>query len=205
MNHKQYDPHYRVSLIFLLICVSLAACDQRKELPLTPLQLQFQQQIQLTCESTEKKYEKSATNLNDSATSTETQVFDLDSTSTQNDTCILFNELRYAVEKVYDDPKLKEIFTFEENGDTTIARVKPENATSSNLQLQKILQDQEIIRYIETVLVQDSWLYQTNIHMYVYFDSMGNYVHHMIESRMRVSTISESFNANIVGKLITND
>jgi len=181
----------------------LSSCSQRTERPLTPQQKQFQRQIEHTCSFSGQIYEKSTLNLNDPEQTRETLTFSIDSLSVKNDTCILFNELRYALEKAYDDPRLEEIFSIEEVNDTIIARVKPENTNSSDLQLQKVLHDQnQHIQYIETVLVQDSWLYKTNIRMYVHFDSLGNYLRHTIYSKMNVSTISEAFHAQIEGKLI---
>ncbi len=194
--------HGRLVIVIASIFL-LSSCSQRTDRPLTPQQKQFQSQIELTCSTSGQIYEKSTRNLNDPEQNRETLTFSLDSLSIKNDTCMIFNELRYALEKVYDDPRLEEIFSIEEMNDTIIARVKPENAKSSDLQLQKVLHDQnQQIRYIETMLVQDSWLYKTNIRMYVYFDSLGNYRKHMIDSKMNVSTISEAFYARIEGKLI---
>jgi len=189
--------------IFVLICIS---CGRDSNRPLTPTQQAFQKQINRTCQHSNAPYKKVVTDLNTSDSTQEVHITELDTVIKEQDSCLLFIELQYAIEEVYDDPRYAELYIVEEIDDTLIARLDPESAASTALKRQKILKDSASqIRYLETQLMQDSWLYKTRIYTEVFFDESGNYHSHNIQSTMQVSTIEQAFRARIQGNLVSNE
>ena len=190
-----------LSILWISWTIVLASgCGSRREKPTTPLQQQFQAQVDKSCEGREWVYEKTVV---DASPSAQQPLETLKDTLLDGEQCPLQEELAFVVEQVFDDPIALDKYDTVKIGDTLIARIKPGSPQSAELQLQKIIRDDSSqIRYIESHTAGSSWLYETRITAWVRFDSLGRYAEHEVRSFMEVATVKNAFQASIKGKVL---
>ena len=186
-------------LVMLLILGPLVSgCGSNRKKELSPLQEAFNQQLSLACEQEKALYQKEVEDLSNTDTPDEVRV----DTLAPGANCPLQEELSFLLQQSFDDPTMREKYEEEKRGDTLYVKVLPSEQQSTELQYQKLVQnEEEKIQYLETYLLSNSWLYRTRINAWVKFDSNGVYHSHQIQSYMEVSTVKTPFHARITGKL----
>lgn len=125
--------------------------------------------------------------------------FGTDSTRPQ-----LRQDLVYAFSPNARDSVLMPYLDYTSKGDTLLASRKPEAERQTGLVLQKIVQapDDGIIRYLESRIRKESWLYQLEVDIQTHFDSLGHYQSHQMRTLTTVSLLGQSFEATINGQMI---
>jgi hypothetical protein len=103
----------------------------------------------------------------------------------------------------YQAPRIRDYFDVATSGDTLIARLQEDRRESVELRLQKIVMspDSSHFRYIESQFGTDYWLYSTEVHIRVQFDSAGYYQHHRLRIHAQVLQLENSFDARIEGQM----
>ena len=178
-------------------------CSSSGKKELSPVQLAFQNQLLSTCESEVGIYAKTVTQFSERG---QPQIETLNDTLSPTDDCPFKEELVFLTQQVYDDPIMRSKFDIQQVGDTTIANLLPSEKSSSELRLQKsILSEEGVLKYIETHIERNTWLYKTRIRGWSTFDSLGRYQAHEIESFMDVATVKTPFHAIVKGNLVPNE
>lgn len=114
---------------------------------------------------------------------------------------LLLRDLAYVGETYYDDPYLIDNLDVQRRQDTLIARVQPDKAQEVELQTQKILyQRDSLLRFVESELRKESWLYAMHIDIQVQFDSAGRYQQHHLDVTTEVPLLGRTFRAEVQGQ-----
>lgn len=146
-------------------------------------------------------YDKQVVDLNSLKQESESLTFKLSNDSTSNQFNLLNDELYYATLYMYnDDGESSYLQTINQN-DTIIAR--PLITGVVPLQLQKVLlsSDGNRIKYIESQIVKDNWLYTNSVHIWVSFDSLGYYKEHGLEVITDINLVREDLHGIIKGEI----
>lgn len=152
----------------------------------------FQQQIDASCKQS-FTYEKTLHDLKNANTKDEHQTFVLDESKKD----ILKKELAYSFEFDASDIKRKGDYTQTNVKDTLIFTRIP--TTTAELRKQKILYQQEKIRFVESLILKEYWLYTMEMHILVYFDAKGQYSHHFLRMYSKIKGL-DAFDTYILGK-----
>ena len=201
-----YKRAYFLSLLVLLISLFLAAGCQSQTSEDNPLQQQIEQQIEQSLQAG-VSYQKLVQDLGNASSLGEDSLYQVSKDSSrelgQQSEVPLKQDLVYALGPYYSDPYLLEQFEVRQTGDTLLAHLQEDWIGSDGVQFQKLLWQthDSVIRYLETAKKQRSWLYETDVHLKVYFDKNGLYQSHELELASRVPLLSHSLSARMSGKM----
>lgn len=152
----------------------------------------FQQQIDASCKQP-FTYEKTLHDLKNASAKAESQTFVLDESKKD----MLKEELAYSFEFDASDIKRKGDYTQTNVKDTLIFTRTP--TATAELRKQKILYQQEKIRFVESLILKEYWLYTMEMHILVYFDAKGQYSHHFLRMYSKIKGL-DAFDTYILGK-----
>ena len=208
LNQKFIQIFNLISVLTLIL--SQLACEQKGHPEAKIPRTQFNAQLAQSCLHNDIRYTKTVIDVNSESATPQDSVFSsaqlFGQTSlneaTDSSSCVIQQDLAYALSFYYDQPSLREYFELEQKQDTTIARIKPQYANSSDLQVQKILMQpgKDLFRYVESQIMKKSWLYELEIQIKVQFDEAGRYIHHELEINNLVPFSSSHFHSIIQGK-----
>ncbi len=194
----------RIYLIHILITATTLcyACSQSESVAPHQLRQQFKTQLQHS-RQTGGMYYKLVQDPSKIDSQPEKQVLNLSMDESSDISAQLETELTYALANVYDEPKQIEYMHIEQRGDTLIAQRDGAAPSSIELNLQKVLLEKESrrIRYIESQLVKKNWLYGSEVHIWVVFDSLGRYQQHQLTIETDIALSKHHFQAFISGKV----
>lgn len=177
----------------------LTACGSSEAEQQHPLRQQFARQVQQSCE--QGQYEKTTLDLQQAEAELEVQTHELRTNPEDSVACMLEEELDYGLLALYEDPAHEEFMQIARQGDTLIAMAAPDAKSRTELQLQKILMGPDsTLRYVESRLAQTNWLYSTDVHVRIHFDSLGRYQRHRLRIITSIAFIGKDFQAEIRGK-----
>ncbi len=175
---------------FLYIFLGFVVFAQAQTLPNFPQR--FQQQIDASCKQP-FTYEKSLHDLKNTSAKAESQTFLLDESKKD----MLTAELAYSFEFDASDIKRKGDYTQTNVKDTLIFTRIP--TANTELRKQKILYQQQKIRFVESLILKEYWLYTMEMHILVYFDAKGQYSHHFLRMYSKIKGL-DAFDTYILGK-----
>ena len=195
MHRNRYGYIILSVLSILLLLQSACGSSSSEEPPKTnALKQQFHTQVEPSC-SQQPALSKTVWDLTKDSTNGETQTLQMESDSAL--VCQLTAELSDAIKHQYNDPYLAEYLNIKTQGDTTIATRKPEYEGTTPLELQKVVEQEGSIRYIESKRYKKTWLYDIYTHIKVHFDPKGQYTSHELETFTEVLFIGQRFHARI--------
>lgn len=185
------------SIYFIFFCCCWGwACQSQEQEKAHPAQLQFQKQLAQSCLGSDKTYQKSISFL--PGGTPEIQRLPLVSDTT----CILPQELVYALKFSAQSERIQEYYNFTERGDTLSFSLLPETRSRQQLQSQQLLYDSaQQLRYVASHIRQAYWLYEIDINIAVYFDKQGQYQSHQQEVFTEIIATSAPFHARIAGEI----
>lgn len=186
-------------ILFFLLLPALISCSREPERKVADGLKGLYAQLEESC-ATARAYQKEVYNLNVSPQSREDSVYQLSSDQASLN-CPLIRDLVYAYEEYFDQEGLTDYFTQDESGDTLIAQVLPEYASSIQLQEQKLVRVGERFSYFESRSHMESWLYNLDVRIQVYFDESGLYSSHRLKIHNEVPWLNESFKSIVEAKL----
>ncbi len=192
-----------LSVVFAgMLILWLSGCSGLKKDAISKHKKQFQIQIEMSCQEGNGKYEKVVQDLSEEQGETEDMILTL--TSSEDSTCLLEQELFFAMEYDFQDPNLREYFELEVVNDTLIATRIEGKESAVPLRLQKIVYQSpdSMFKYIYSQIERKNWLYQSAVQTNVSFDSLGIYDHHSLKVSTSVFSISDIFQAGINGRLV---
>lgn len=183
-----------IVVFVLLLAVPAAAQDW---------QARLKSQLKNSC-AEPFEYVKTVRSMNDGAvTDKETQTF---AVSKRDTACFcegldhpFLREFQYATSLYYKSPRLEEYFDVQNSDGAILAKRKPE-VDKTELVEQVIAYSGDQISTWKSVIRKESWLYETDIAIEVFFDENGNYRSHQIEFKSSVALIGETFHTIIEGK-----
>ena len=114
---------------------------------------------------------------------------------------MLIAELAYSFEFDASDVKRKSDFVQTTQNDTLIFTRIP--AANSELRSQKILYQQQKIRFVESFIVKEYWLYKMEMRILVYFDAKGEYSHHFLRMYSKIAWL-DAFDTYILGRKVVS-
>ncbi|MEZ4824759.1 MAG: hypothetical protein R3C61_00480 [Bacteroidia bacterium] len=176
-----------------------------------PIRNHLVQQLEASCHITGIAYHKSVVDLTLPNPQTEDSLISPEAfadaqTSGSATACLLLQDIEAGFEQFYDAPYFQEHLNVQTTGDTIIARISEGHENQIPLQLQKVFTNAKgHIEYYEVITQQKSWLYNSGMHMQLYFDSLGIYKNHRLSLFTRVPMISQEVNAQITGKAIYHE
>lgn len=156
----------------------------------------FQQQLEVSCLQP-FIYEKKLHDLKNSANTEEKQTFEINIIKNPSQKNLLKDELAYSFEFDASDIKRKGDFTQSTKNDTLIYHKVP--TSNTELSTQKILYQNQKIRFVESVIVKKYWLYTMEMHIKVYFDAKGEYNHHFLRMYSKITGM-EALDSYILGR-----
>lgn len=109
------------------------------------------------------------------------------------------DELAYAVEYVAQDPNIASYYKTEQVGDTLNEIVKPGFKEKCDLNQQRVVISEGVLRYIMCNIVRTTLLFNTYITARVYFDSKGFYEKHELLFSTEIAIIGTTSGAQITG------
>ncbi len=179
---------FQISLI-AAFALGLFACSSNSRKPADiPAVVGFNKQLKQTCEAG-GSYTKKVL-----APDPETKTFSL------GDTCLLKEELSYAFQFCWEDPKLAGQMAILPHGDTLVATVLPEFAEKLDLKRQAVVIDKAgKITYLSSILHSKSWLYEQTVKVTVVFDSLGLYQSHNLTIEASQPWSKQRFSGEIAG------
>ena len=175
----------KITYLFILFCLDTQS--QAQNFP----QL-FQQQIETTCKQA-FSYEKTLHDLKNPAATAETQTLSINATQKG----LLKSELAYTFEFDASDIKRKGDFTQTQQNDTLIFNRVATGSTE--LKKQKIVYQGQKIRFVESLILKEYWLYTMEMHIRVYFDAKGEYSHHFLRMYSKIRGL-DAFDTYILGR-----
>ena len=187
-----------ILFIFLLL-PALFSCNREPERKVAEGLKGLYAQLEESCASG-RAYKKEVYDLNVSPQTREDSVYQL-SADNASLNCALIRDMVYAYEEYFEQEGLKDYFTQGNSGDTLIAAVLPEFSGGIQLQKQKVLKQGELFRYFESHSHMESWLYNLDVRIQVYFDESGLYSSHRLKIFNEVPWLNESFNSLVEAKL----
>lgn len=100
-------------------------------------------------------------------------------------------ELSYATELVFSDPSLKDFFSVTTHADTVVAERRSSAADRTALVWQRYkLGATGQLRYLETEILRQSWLYTIKVSIQVQFDEQGLYQTHRLKIMKQISLVA---------------
>lgn len=207
----------RVRLGVSLMALSLlTACGGGKsQQKLTSVQSQLRAQIAMSCAAPLREFRKEVSALDEPDAVPEQKQWAtfptviLGETEAGNDSfaCQLVQELEYALNFPYEDPFIRDLFTVEEKGDTTLVRLQEAEWDESALKRQEIVRPSQTgpIRYLHSFIDRENWLYHLSVDIEVWFDATGRYVHHQLNVDHTVSFVGSDIHAQLKGQALYAD
>lgn len=186
-------------LIACWVLMSLSACDREAKRQVAPELQGLFDQLNNNCSSS-KTYVKKVIDLNEDAAAEQDSSFQLSAYSDDPLSCPLTSDLYYAYSQYFGQEGLAEYFDTRTSGDTLIGELKPEYQSSIELQYQKIIRSGDRFVYFESFSSKANWLYELDMHIKLFFDEKGAYMHHSTDIYNAVPLLKESFKSRIEGK-----
>ncbi|MEL6252667.1 MAG: hypothetical protein AAFR87_11700 [Bacteroidota bacterium] len=196
---KQIQAKARHILLFILLLPALISCNREPERKVADGLKGLYTQLEKSCESG-RAYKKEVYDLNVSPQTREDSVYQLSSENASLH-CPLIRDMVYAYEEYFDQEGLIDYFNQTESGDTLIARILPEYSSSIQLQEQKVVKEGDRFRYFESYSHMESWLYNLDVRIQVYFDESGLYSSHRLKILNEVPWLNESFKSLVEAKM----
>lgn len=186
----------------LLLVVSACGGDRQDTLPAIRT---FEQQVRASARAA-TAYHKVVTDRNQAADQIQDTLYRPAWRLEPEGDSLFFplEDLRYALDRYHADPFVADRFDLRQAGDTLIAQVRPGLERKSDLQRQKIIREGPAgpFRYIESTIIRASWLYRTEVHIAVFFDTEGRYQRHQLDVKASIPLLGDTFDAGIAGKLL---
>lgn len=157
----------------------------------------FQQQIEASCKA-DLQIQKAVTDLNLDSVEPE-----IKSMSTEpEDACTLPDEVVHAFLIYHGANRIRDYYDISQVGDTIIATLLPGKKSGSSLLKQKITlsPDGKTLRYVESEILREYWLFTSYAHIQVAFDEKGIYQTHQLETQTEVAIIGDGVHVKIEGK-----
>ena len=195
----QNQANVRHILFIFLLLPALFSCNREPERKVAEGLKGLYAQLEESCASG-RAYKKEVYDLNVSPQTREDSVYRLSSDNPSLN-CALIRDMVYAYEEYFEQEGLKDYFTQGNSGDTLIAEVIPEFSGSIQLQKQKVVKQGDLFRYFESHSHMESWLYNLDVRIQVYFDESGLYSSHRLKIFNEVPWLNESFNSLVEAKL----
>jgi len=197
---------------FILISLFTWGCGSDTELETSGLSSQIAAQVWQSCDKGQK-YHKSVWDLDEENPTTEDSIYSPvpkivvgekeDGTDSLH--YLLLRDLEYGIFMDARHSSLEEKLVLKDAGDTLLATVLPEFATSTPLQEQKQVIDAKTgtITYLSTRSSISSWLYKMDRDIEVFFDKNGNYLRHIAFVNTRVPLLKREFKVRVEGSSIS--
>lgn len=193
----------------MLICGAIMSCGSTSQEEINPLRSQLMAQIEASCQAA-TSYEKRIQDQSQSDATSEDSLYApipmvrVGENQAGEDSLgyLLLEDLSYAFRAFYSDAASADKYDITQRGDILIATLKPAYASQTELQSQSIVSsnDSELIRYFENQILTESWLYDVDIDLRIWFDEEGLYQRHRLEVETNVPLIDASFHALIRGQ-----
>jgi len=195
----QNQANVRHIIYLFLLFPLLLSCNREPERKVADGLKGLYAQLEESCASG-RAYKKEVYDLNVSPQTREDSVYQLSGENASLD-CALIRDMVYAYEEYFDQEGLKDYFSEGTSGDTLIAEVLPEFSGSIQLQKQKVVKKGDRFQYFESHSHMESWLYNLDVRIQVYFDESGLYSSHRLKIFNEVPWLNESFNSLVEAKL----
>ncbi|MEM6271383.1 MAG: hypothetical protein AAF998_18250 [Bacteroidota bacterium] len=199
------------TLIWIILLVSFSGATAQSTLSLDDYRLRFWSQISGTCQGT-VKLEKVVRELDEGeTTASQRKVFLVDCpagavTNAETGQPDLLHPTDFSELFAYDfaDPFIKDYLQVNRTGPSLTAAVREASSGKTPLQKQvfEVDADTGVLRYAEIKVAKHNLLYDFELHSRIWFDEVGRYTRHTIETYTYV-VLSGSVRTRIEGKILS--